>query len=52
MITIIKITANLTELLLYARHYEFHIHHLIKFSLLSNVDNIFNPDFIDEENEA
>lgn len=49
---IIKITANIIKLLLYSRHCELHIHCLTKFSLLSNVDNIFNPDFIDEENEA
>lgn len=52
MIMIIKITANIIELLLYSRHCELHVHCLTTFSLLSNVDNIFNPVFIEEENEA
>lgn len=34
--------ANITELLLYARCYELNLRCLIKFSLLSDADNIFS----------
>lgn len=37
-----KFMANIIELLLYARHYELYIRCLIKFSLLSDADNIFS----------
>lgn len=52
MIMIIKVTADIIKLLLCSRHCELHVHCLTTFSLLSNVDHIFNPVFIEEETEA
>lgn len=44
-----KFMANIIELLLYARHYELYIRCLIKFSQLSDADNIFSNWLIDNQ---